>query len=106
MQLVRTTGIRELKNQLSRFLRLVAAGETVLVTDRGKVVAQLLPPPAYLGVPEAAAHEALERLARAGRIRLGVGGPPSARPDADELPPPSEPVDLAGALDEVRGERS
>lgn len=37
-------GIKALKNRLSEYLRLVAAGETVLVTDRDKVVAELVPP--------------------------------------------------------------
>ena len=106
MQHMRSTGVRELKNSLSKYLRLVAEGETVLVTDRGKVVAQLLPPPTYLGLPEAADHDALARLARAGRLRLGTGSMPSARPDATPLPTPSEPVDLESALDEVRKDRA
>ena len=37
-------GIREIKNRLSEYLRRVREGEVVLVTDRGKVVAQLTKP--------------------------------------------------------------
>lgn len=37
-------GIKNLKNKLSEYIRAVAAGETVLVTDRGRVVAELVPP--------------------------------------------------------------
>lgn len=33
-----------LKNQLSEYVRLAASGETVLVTDRERVVAELVPP--------------------------------------------------------------
>ena len=36
-------GIRELKNNLSRYLDRVRAGEEVVVTDRGRPVARLLP---------------------------------------------------------------
>lgn len=36
-------GIRELKNNLSRYLDRVREGEEVLVTDRGRPVARLLP---------------------------------------------------------------
>jgi antitoxin (DNA-binding transcriptional repressor) of toxin-antitoxin stability system len=36
-----STGIRDLKAHLSRYLRQVAGGEIVLVTDRGRVVAEL-----------------------------------------------------------------
>ena len=41
---MRTVGLRILKNKLSEYIRLVATGETVLVTDRDKVVAELRPP--------------------------------------------------------------
>jgi prevent-host-death family protein len=38
---MKSIGIRELKARLSGVLREVQAGETVLVTDRGRVIAQL-----------------------------------------------------------------
>jgi prevent-host-death family protein len=38
-----TAGIRELRQNLSRYLERVKAGETIEVTDRGKVVAALVP---------------------------------------------------------------
>ncbi|MBM3271173.1 MAG: type II toxin-antitoxin system prevent-host-death family antitoxin [Candidatus Sericytochromatia bacterium] len=37
-------GIREFRTELSRFLRAVREGETILVTDRGKVVAEVRAP--------------------------------------------------------------
>ena len=40
---MRTVGSRELKNRLGRYLSLVGKGETIIVTDRGKPVARLLP---------------------------------------------------------------
>jgi prevent-host-death family protein len=39
-----TVGIRELKNHLSAYVRKAEAGDVVLVTDRGRVVAELVPP--------------------------------------------------------------
>ena len=39
-----TVGIRELKNCLSAYLRRVADGERVTVTDRGRPVAVIAPP--------------------------------------------------------------
>ena len=36
-------GIRELKNNLSRIVKRVEAGERVIVTDRGRAVAELVP---------------------------------------------------------------
>lgn len=36
-------GIRQLKNSLSRYLKLVKSGKTIQVTDRGKPIAKLMP---------------------------------------------------------------
>jgi prevent-host-death family protein len=36
-------GTRELKNRLSEYLRRVKAGETVIITEHGKPVGQILP---------------------------------------------------------------
>ena len=41
---MRAVGLKILKNKLSEYVRLAAAGETVLVTDRDRVVAELVPP--------------------------------------------------------------
>lgn len=41
---MRSVGIKVLKNRLSEYVRLAASGETVLVTDRDRVVAELVPP--------------------------------------------------------------
>jgi antitoxin (DNA-binding transcriptional repressor) of toxin-antitoxin stability system len=38
---MRSVGIKLLKNKLSEYIRLAAGGETVLVTDRDRVVAEL-----------------------------------------------------------------
>jgi prevent-host-death family protein len=41
---MRAVGLKTLKNKLSEYVRLVSDGETVLVTNRGRVVAELVPP--------------------------------------------------------------
>ena len=41
---MRTVGLKTLKNKLSEYVRLAAAGETIVVTDRGHPVAELVPP--------------------------------------------------------------
>lgn len=41
------TGIRDLKDNLSRYVRRVEAGERVIVTAHGRVVAELVPPAAH-----------------------------------------------------------
>ena len=59
-----TVGIRELKNNLSRYLRRVQAGERIAVTERGRVVAELRPPE-----PEEKPRNRLDELIASGRAR-------------------------------------
>lgn len=40
---MKTVGLKVLKNKLSEYVRLAAAGETVVVTDRGRAVAEIVP---------------------------------------------------------------
>ncbi len=37
-------GLKVLKNRLSEYVRMAARGETILVTDRDRVVAEISPP--------------------------------------------------------------
>src|SRR3984893_1427220 len=44
ISVMRSVGLKTLKNKLSEYVRLAAGGETVLVTDRDRVVAEIGPP--------------------------------------------------------------
>jgi len=44
-----SVGIRQLKNELSRYVAMIKRGERVLVTEHGRVVAELTPPSAPHG---------------------------------------------------------
>ena len=63
---MRVIGIKALKNQLSEYVKLAAAGERVLVTDRDRVVAELIAP--RPGVPESGADALLAETVRAGIV--------------------------------------
>jgi antitoxin (DNA-binding transcriptional repressor) of toxin-antitoxin stability system len=97
---MKAVGIRELKNRLSEYVRLVRAGDEILVTDRGEVVAELRPP--HRDAATADLHPGLARLARQGRLRPGGGNSPALYPRFDPLTPPGTAKRL---LDEERGER-
>lgn len=56
-----TVGVRELKSQLSKYLRHVKAGRTIIITEHGKAVGRIVP-------PEATVKEKLEAMRRAGLI--------------------------------------
>ena len=76
-------GIKTLKNKLSTYVRAAAAGETVLVTDRGKVVAELVPPRTPVpATPDATeAERQMAELVRRGLVtpakRPLTGSPPN-----------------------------
>ena len=92
-------GIKALKNDLSHYIRLAAAGETVLVTDRDRVVAELVPPRVAEGSTLAERNWA--ELVRRGVVRLATV-PLTA-------PPPKNPImtfkQLMADLDADRDDR-
>jgi antitoxin (DNA-binding transcriptional repressor) of toxin-antitoxin stability system len=66
-----TAGVRQLKNDLSRYLRELKPGESVTITDRGRVVAEL-----RSALPERTGASSLTggyaRLLAAGVIRPAI----------------------------------
>jgi antitoxin (DNA-binding transcriptional repressor) of toxin-antitoxin stability system len=62
-------GIKELKNSLSRYLRMVKAGEVVYVAERTEVVAELRAPRSS----RTADDVALAALEEAGLLTRGAG---------------------------------
>ncbi len=81
---MKTATITEVKNGLSAIIDRVRAGESVLITDRGLAVARLEPVTAS---PDPTGR--LDRLERAGTIRVRTADPPLARlkRPAPALPP-------------------
>ncbi len=73
---MRSIGVRELRQNASRYLREVKAGETVEVTERGEPIARLVP------VPE---ESTIERLRASGRLKPAQG-------DLMDVVDPVEPV--------------
>ncbi len=98
---MQTIGIRELKSRLSEVVRAVKAGEHVLVTDRGTVVAELVPP----GRPtrDPSLPSGLARLVERGVARQGAANDPSLYENLPRLR--RKPASAARLLDEARGER-
>ncbi len=93
---MRAVGLKTLKNKLSEYVRLVANGETVLVTDRDRVVAELTPPRAGRSLLLADAM-----LAEA--VRRGWVTPPAL---AGGAAPPRKPIMAFQALmEELRHDR-
>lgn len=87
-----TVGVAQLRQNLSLYLRRVAEGERLVVTDRNRPVAELGPAPST--GPD------LDRLIAEGRV-----SPPRRSGLPEPLEPAGDPRALSRALEEVRGER-
>jgi antitoxin (DNA-binding transcriptional repressor) of toxin-antitoxin stability system len=74
------TGIRELRDNLSRYIRRIEAGERIAVTAHGRVVAELVPPG---GANRRTAASRWDELIAAGVLRppLEAGDPFEDWPD-------------------------
>ncbi|MBI4540726.1 MAG: type II toxin-antitoxin system Phd/YefM family antitoxin [Gemmatimonadetes bacterium] len=64
---MKTAGVKQLKARLSEYLRLVRAGETILVTDRDEVIAELRPV-APRSAPREGLDDLLDGLAESGEL--------------------------------------
>ncbi len=92
---MRSVGLKVLKNKLAEYVRIASGGETVLVTDRDRVVAELSPP--RVGRAELLADAQLADLVRSGVV---------AHPTWPKGVPPSLPVaPTEELLEELRADR-
>jgi antitoxin (DNA-binding transcriptional repressor) of toxin-antitoxin stability system len=96
---MRAVGLKVLKNKLSEYVRLAAAGETVLVTDRDAVVAEIVP-------PRSGRSPMLADAWLAEAVRKGWVTPPTL---ASNAAPPRKPImpfsELAPEIEADRADR-
>ena len=96
---MRSVGLKTLKNKLSEYVRVAAGGETVLVTDHDRVVAEI-------GPPSPARSSMLSDVLLLDAFRQGWMTPPIS---IGRGPPPRKPVmtidELLGHLQRDRADR-
>ncbi len=73
---MKTVAVKEFRNRLSSYLRDVRQGELVLVTDRGRVIAEMRRP--SNGTLLAGHEQAFERLSAEGVLVPGLPQDPRA----------------------------
>ena len=97
---MRAIALTALQNQLSEYVHLAQEGETVLVTERDRVIARLVPPLADrpASSSQAGLTEAIQKGWITLPVRRGPKGPPPRLPTARWK-------ELSRELDEDRGER-
>lgn len=94
-----STGIRDLKDNLSQYVRRIEAGERIAVTAHGRVVAELGPP---APASRTGRQTRFDRLVATGAVRLPVeSGDPLADWPALHLPSGT----AAALIERDRGER-
>ena len=81
---MRSVGIKALNSSLSEYVRLAASGETILVTDRDRVVAELGPLRESRSplLADAFLAEAVRSGVMTPPVLTGSGPPPAPRPVA------------------------
>lgn len=82
---MRSVSVSELKAKLSEYLARVKGGQEVIVTERRKPIAKIVP---LRREAESAAVQ-LRELQRAGLVRVGAGDIP---PNLWDLPRPKDPA--------------
>ena len=95
---MRAVGIKALNSRLSEYVRLAASGETVLVTDRDRVVAEI-------GPPRETRSPMLADALLAEAVRKGWLTPPTL-PATGEPPTPERVAPLRTLLGELDADRS
>jgi antitoxin (DNA-binding transcriptional repressor) of toxin-antitoxin stability system len=97
MLAMRAVGIKVLKNKLSEYVRLAERGETILVTDRDRVVAEM-------GPPEASRSPLVADAMLAEAVRQGWITPPAL--PAKSVPPRNPVMSFRKLKRELEDDRS
>lgn len=95
---MRSVGLKVLKNKLSEYVRLAAAGETILISDREKVVAELVP-------PRGTRSDSLSDAILAQAVRDGLLTPPLSAGPLPERKPVAPLSDVLAGLEADRADR-
>jgi antitoxin (DNA-binding transcriptional repressor) of toxin-antitoxin stability system len=101
---MKTVGIKVLKDNLSKYLRMVRGGETILVMDRDKVIAEIRQPARHPPGEMNRLNAFLDEESRRGNVTLATVGTAPSLSSLRKVPRPRVPVDVHALLDKTRAD--
>ena len=102
---MKSVGVKVLKDNLSKYLRMVRDGEVVLVTDRDEVIAEIQSSQRLVSASLTRWELFLRQEERRGSVRRPKAGPVPSIDELRRLPRPVGKVDLQRLLDRIRSDR-
>jgi antitoxin (DNA-binding transcriptional repressor) of toxin-antitoxin stability system len=97
-----TVGVRNLKDRLSQYLQYVKDGETVIVTEHNKIIAEISTPQKQAALTPF--EQKLVQLSKEGEVILAKRRKPIAKP-LKKITEAEKSIDILVILDEVRADR-
>jgi antitoxin (DNA-binding transcriptional repressor) of toxin-antitoxin stability system len=102
---MKSVGVKVLKNNLSRYLRMVKEGETILVTERDEVIAEIHEPSVKSAAQISPWVAYLNRLEREGSLRRATRKEPTVKALLAEQPKWPDDLDWGPIYEDIRSDR-
>jgi antitoxin (DNA-binding transcriptional repressor) of toxin-antitoxin stability system len=101
---MKAVGTKVLKDNLSKYLRMVREGETILVTDRDEVIAEIRRPTQPFEGRVSRWEAFLNDEVRRGSVTRARTGKPPSMARLLEIPRPSVTVEIQGLMDFIKAD--
>jgi len=101
---MKAVGTKVLKDNLSKYLRMVREGETILVMDRDEVIAEIHRPTQPFPGKVSRWDAFLNEESRRGSVTRSRTGKPPSMAKLLELPRPSVPIHIQELMDSIKAE--
>ena len=101
---MKAVGTKMLKDNLGKYLRMAREGETILVTDRDEVIAEIQRPTHPVPGKVSRWEAFLNDESRRGSVTRSKSGRPPSMARLLETPRPSVPITIQDVLDSIRAD--
>ena len=101
---MKAIGIKVLKDNLSKYLRYVREGETIWITDRDEIIAEIRKPTMSISNQPSRWQTFLNSASENGSIKKATNASPPPFMDLRRLPKPRKQVDIQKLMDAVKSD--